>query len=68
MTAPALIFMATAGCDGHHVRRGRSDERPDHRRLPASVRRIATFSVGYEHVDVRRGQARIVVSIHTRTS
>src|SRR4029077_18793525 len=51
LDGPALI-KATAGCDGIRCAAGDPLNAQTIAGLPASVRIIATFSVGYEHVDV----------------
>ena len=48
---PALV-KATAGCDGIMCAAGDPMNAETIANLPASVRIISTFSVGYEHVDV----------------
>ncbi|MBI3197432.1 MAG: D-glycerate dehydrogenase, partial [Rhodospirillales bacterium] len=48
---PALVA-ASAGCDGIMCAAGDALTATTIAALPASVRIIATFSVGYEHVDV----------------
>jgi lactate dehydrogenase-like 2-hydroxyacid dehydrogenase len=59
---PALIA-ATAGCDAVMCAAGDPLNAATIADLPASVRMIATFSVGYEHVDVAAaGKRGIVVS------
>ncbi len=68
---PALrrprLAKATEGCEGIMVRRGRSDERRHFASLPASVKIVSTFSVGYEHIDVAAAAKRkIAVTIHPR--
>src|SRR5258706_9562522 len=59
---PALI-KATEGCDGIMCAAGDPLTAETVAKLPASVRMIATFSVGYEHVDVAATpKRRILVS------
>jgi len=59
---PALI-KATEGCNGIMCAAGDPLTAETVAKLPASVRMIATFSVGYEHVDVAAAaKRRILVS------
>jgi len=59
---PALV-KATEGCDGIMCAAGDPLTAETVAKLPASVRIIATFSVGYEHVDVAAAaKRRILVS------
>ncbi|UYN97378.1 MAG: D-glycerate dehydrogenase [Enhydrobacter sp.] len=48
----AALIAAAAGCDGIMCAAGDALNAATIDALPASVRMIATFSVGYEHVDV----------------
>ena len=61
---PALI-KATAGCDGIMCAAGDPMNAQTIAGLPASVRMIATFSVGYEHVDVAAAAKRGIVVSNT---
>ena len=63
-TAPALI-KAAAGCDGIMCAAGDPLTAETIAGLPASVRIIATFSVGYEHVDVAAAAKRGIVVTNT---
>ncbi|HET6223494.1 MAG TPA: D-glycerate dehydrogenase [Dongiaceae bacterium] len=61
---PALI-KATAGCDGIMCAAGDPLNAETIGGLPASVRMIATFSVGYEHVDVAAAAKRGILVSNT---
>jgi lactate dehydrogenase-like 2-hydroxyacid dehydrogenase len=61
---PALI-KAAAGCDGIMCAAGDPMNAETIGGLPASVRMIATFSVGYEHVDVPAAAKRGIVVSNT---
>src|SRR6185369_4214295 len=61
---PALIE-ATAGCDGVMCAAGDPLNAATIAGLPASVRMIATFSVGYEHVDVAAAAKRGIIVSNT---
>ncbi len=61
---PALIG-ATAGCDGIMCAAGDPMNAQTIGGLPASVRIIATFSVGYEHVDVAAAAKRGIAISNT---
>ena len=61
---PALI-KATAGCDGIMCAAGDPLTAETIGGLPASVRLIATFSVGYEHVDVAAAAKRGILVSNT---
>jgi lactate dehydrogenase-like 2-hydroxyacid dehydrogenase len=61
---PGLI-KATAGCDGIMCAAGDPLNAETITGLPASVRIIATFSVGYEHVDVAAATKRGILVSNT---
>ena len=61
---PALVA-AAAGCDGIMCAAGDALTAQTIAALPASVRMIATFSVGYEHVDVAAAAKRGIVVSNT---
>ena len=61
---PTLI-KATAGCDGIMCAAGDPMNAQTIAGLPPSVRMIATFSVGYEHVDVAAAAKRGIVVSNT---
>jgi lactate dehydrogenase-like 2-hydroxyacid dehydrogenase len=61
---PALI-KATAGCDAIMCAAGDALNAETITGLPASIRMIATFSVGYEHVDVGAAARRGIVVSNT---
>lgn len=61
---PALI-KAAAGCDGIMCAAGDPLNAETIGGLPASVRMIATFSVGYEHVDVAAAARRGILVSNT---
>ena len=61
---PALI-KAAEGCDGIMCAAGDPLNAETVGKLPASVRIIATFSVGYEHVDVGAATKRKIVVSNT---
>ncbi len=61
---PALA-KATDGCDGIMCAAGDPLNAETIAALPASVRMIATFSVGYEHVDVAAAAKRKIVVSNT---
>lgn len=61
---PALI-KASAGCDGIMCAAGDPLTAETIAGLPASVRMIATFSVGYEHVDVAAAAKRNIAVSNT---
>src|SRR5262245_7890064 len=61
---PALI-KASAGCDGIMCAAGDPLTAETIAGLPASVRMIATFSVGYEHVDVAAATKRGILVSNT---
>jgi lactate dehydrogenase-like 2-hydroxyacid dehydrogenase len=61
---PALI-KAAAGCDGIMCAAGDPLNAETVAKLPASVRMIATFSVGYEHVDVAAAAKRNIAVSNT---
>jgi len=61
---PALI-KAAEGCDGIMCAAGDSLNAETIAGLPASVRMIATFSVGYEHVDVAAATKRGILVSNT---
>ncbi|HUN51270.1 MAG TPA: D-glycerate dehydrogenase, partial [Candidatus Sulfotelmatobacter sp.] len=58
---PALA----AGCDGLLICSSEQMTAGMIERLPASVKMIATFSVGYEHIDVRAARARGITVSNT---
>ena len=57
MNSPELIEKA-AGCDGLLICSSEKMTKDIIAALPASVRSIATFSVGYEHIDLDAARAR----------
>ncbi len=61
---PALI-KATEGCDGIMCAAGDPLNAETMAGLPASIRMIATFSVGYEHVDVGAAAKRNIMVSNT---
>ncbi|MDP1962778.1 MAG: D-glycerate dehydrogenase, partial [Reyranella sp.] len=61
---PALVA-ASAGCDGIMCAAGDALTAATIAALPASVRIIATFSVGYEHVDVAAAAKRKIAVSNT---
>ncbi len=61
---PSLV-KATAGCDGIMCAAGDALNSETISALPASVRMIATFSVGYEHVDVAAAAKRNILVSNT---
>src|SRR5215471_3138010 len=61
---PALI-RAAEGCDGIMCAAGDPLNAETMAKLPASVRMIATFSVGYEHVDVAAASKRGILVSNT---
>ncbi len=61
---PALVA-ASAGCDGIMCAAGDALTAATIAALPASVRIIATFSVGYEHVDVAAATKRNIAVSNT---
>ena len=61
---PALV-KAAEGCDGIMCAAGDPLNAETLGRLPASVRMIATFSVGYEHVDVAAAAKREILVSNT---
>ncbi|OFX03400.1 MAG: D-glycerate dehydrogenase [Alphaproteobacteria bacterium RIFCSPHIGHO2_12_FULL_66_14] len=61
---PALVA-ASAGCDGIMCAAGDALNATTIAALPASVRIIATFSVGYEHVDVAAAAKRNIAVSNT---
>ena len=61
---PALI-KASQGCDGIMCAAGDPLNAETIAGLPASVRMIATFSVGYEHVDVAAATKRSILVSNT---
>ena len=62
--APALT-KAAAGCDAIMCAAGDSLNAATIAALPASIRMIATFSVGYEHVDVAAATKRNILVANT---
>ena len=61
---PALI-KASEGCDGIMCAAGDALTAETIGKLPASVRMIATFSVGYEHIDVAAATKRNIAVSNT---
>jgi lactate dehydrogenase-like 2-hydroxyacid dehydrogenase len=61
----ALLVRASDGCDGIMCAAGDPLNAETITNLPASVRMIATFSVGYEHVDVAAAAKRKIVVSNT---
>ncbi len=61
---PALI-KATAGCDAIMCAAGDALTAETIAALPASIRMIATFSVGYEHIDVAAAAKRNIMVANT---
>jgi lactate dehydrogenase-like 2-hydroxyacid dehydrogenase len=61
----ALLVRASDGCDGIMCAAGDPLNAKTITNLPASVRMIATFSVGYEHVDVAAAAKRKIVVSNT---
>jgi lactate dehydrogenase-like 2-hydroxyacid dehydrogenase len=61
---PALV-RATEGCDGLMCAAGDPLNAETIGKLPGSVRMIATFSVGYEHVDVAAATRRKILVSNT---
>jgi lactate dehydrogenase-like 2-hydroxyacid dehydrogenase len=59
------LIRATAGCDGIMCAAGDPLNAETIGGLPASVRMIATFSVGYEHVDVAAAAKRNIAVSNT---
>ena len=59
------LIKATAGCDGIMCAAGDPLNAETIGGLPASVRIIATFSVGYEHVDVAAAAKRGILVSNT---
>ena len=62
--SPALV-KAAEGCDGIMCAAGDPLNAETMGKLPASVRMIATFSVGYEHVDVAAAARRKILVSNT---
>ncbi len=61
---PALV-KATAGCDAIMCAAGDALNAETIAALPASIRMIATFSVGYEHIDVAAAAKRNIMVANT---
>ena len=61
----SALIKASEGCDGIMCAAGDPLNAETVGRLPASVRIIATFSVGYEHVDVGAAARRKIVVSNT---
>src|SRR6478672_9781460 len=59
------LIKATAGCDGIMCAAGDPLNAETIGKLPGSVRMIATFSVGYEHVDVAAAAKRGILVSNT---
>ncbi|HJQ56339.1 MAG TPA: D-glycerate dehydrogenase [Vineibacter sp.] len=59
------LVAATAGCDGLMCAAGDPVNAATIARLPQSLRIIATFSVGYEHIDVAAARQRGIVVANT---
>ncbi len=64
MGAPELVKKAE-GCDGMLVTATERHDSSLIEALPASVRIIATFSVGYDHIDVAAAEARGIAVTNT---
>lgn len=63
--SPAELIEKTAGCDGMLVTTTENYNASLLEALPASVRIIATFSVGYDHIDAPAAAARGITVTNT---